>query len=95
MLRNNCDRTKSPEHAAAGFMGGKSGSIGNVFYNDKKLTQPKERIMIYPGLVIYETPGGGGYGSPESREREKIADDVKNGYIYPWKAKDVYGYESF
>jgi len=34
--------------------------------------------------------GGGGFGAPESREPERVASDVKQGYISNVAARDIY-----
>jgi N-methylhydantoinase B len=40
-------------------------------------------------LVSIST-GGGGYGSPDQREPERVADDVREGLITVERARDVY-----
>jgi N-methylhydantoinase B len=40
-------------------------------------------------LVSIST-GGGGYGRPDQREPERVADDVKEGLVTPQRARDVY-----
>jgi len=42
--------------------------------------------------VRLETPGGGGYGRPQERDPEKIARDVRLGYVSKASAFEVYGY---
>jgi len=39
------------------------------------------------------TATGGGYGDPHRRDRGRVAMDLKNGYITPQQAADVYGFE--
>lgn len=34
---------------------------------------------------------GGGYGSPSKRPRDKVLEDIKNGYLTAARAKEVYG----
>lgn len=36
-------------------------------------------------------PGGGGYGDVEERDRAKVMNDVRNGYISLDAARGVYG----
>ena len=38
-----------------------------------------------------ETPGGGGLGEPLDRDAEAVLRDVKNGYVSPENALEVYG----
>ena len=35
--------------------------------------------------------GGGGYGDPAQRERGRVCEDVKNGYITAAAARRLYG----
>lgn len=44
------------------------------------------------GCIRVETPGGGGYGNPRLRNREKIAADLRDGKISAEAALDLYGY---
>ena len=38
-----------------------------------------------------ETPGGGGLGEPLERDAEAVLRDVKNGYVSPENALEIYG----
>lgn len=40
--------------------------------------------------IVARTSGGGGYGAPETRDREAVADDVREGWISIARAADVY-----
>lgn len=42
-------------------------------------------IRIHTGI-------GGGVGDPKERDRAAVAEDIRNGFIAPERAKDVYGY---
>ncbi|AEG34708.1 5-oxoprolinase (ATP-hydrolyzing) (plasmid) [Thermus thermophilus SG0.5JP17-16] len=44
-------------------------------------------------LIRIHTGNGGGYGDPRSRPREKVLEDLKNGYITSEIAREVYGLE--
>ena len=44
-------------------------------------------------VVRIVTGNGGGYGDPCERPRDRIADDLKNGYLTPERAQEVYGYQ--
>ena len=41
--------------------------------------------------VVIETSGGGGYGDPLEREPERVAADVREGYVSPDEARGEYG----
>ena len=42
-------------------------------------------IRIHTGI-------GGGVGDPKERDRAAVAEDIRNGFITPERARDVYGY---
>ena len=42
-------------------------------------------------VVKVYTANGGGYGDPKNRSKEKVLEDVKNGYTTPQRAKEVFG----
>ena len=51
----------------------------------------KITIQLEPGDVIsYQTPGGGGYGSPEERDPLLVLRDVREGKVSAERASDVY-----
>jgi len=39
----------------------------------------------------FGTTGGGGYGDPLERDPQRVAEDVKEGYVSLEKAKSLYG----
>jgi N-methylhydantoinase B len=41
--------------------------------------------------VRIESPGGGGFGDPRTREPERVARDVRLGFVSRDVARDVYG----
>ena len=45
--------------------------------------EPGDRVRLW-------TPGGGGYGDPAERDREAIAEDVREGYISAASAERDY-----
>jgi len=73
------ERTR-PEAAAPGIAGGEAGAPGAVLINGQPV-DPKRQHVIDPGdLVELRTPAGGGYGRPQDRAPEAIADDLRDGY---------------
>lgn len=42
--------------------------------------------------VRIAVPGGGGYGDPKERVRDRVESDVREGYVTPEAARDTYGY---
>jgi len=50
------------------------------------------QVTVGQGEFIHAiSTGGGGYGSALDREPELVADDVREGWISPERARDVYG----
>lgn len=56
------------------------------------LSQQMPPHPIRAGDVVYvRGMGGGGYGDPRARDRERIVDDVANGLVSEERARDTYG----
>ena len=73
------DRTLRP---AAGFLGGESGALGEVFIDGIRPPNAKAEHMVTPGtLVEVRLPGGGGYGSPSDRDPDLAAADLRERYV--------------
>ena len=52
----------------------------------------KGRTQLMPGEVIkLSFAGGGGYGPPKERDRQKVLEDLQDGLISEAAARDVYG----
>ncbi|MFZ5597299.1 MAG: hydantoinase B/oxoprolinase family protein [Bacillota bacterium] len=83
---------------APGANGGMDGGRPGVF-----LIHPENGVLQniesgkYTGtlekgsVIILETGGGGGYGSPMERDPQSVRDDVVDGFISPQQALDTYG----
>ena len=41
--------------------------------------------------LIFETPGGGGFGNPQDRPREDVQRDLEEGLISQKAAREIYG----
>ena len=55
----------------------------------------KETVMLNAGdRVRIRTGGGGGYGDPQRRDRERVRTDVMRGYVSPEAAREVYGLDT-
>jgi N-methylhydantoinase B len=44
-------------------------------------------------VIRIRTGSGGGFGDPRSRDRAKVLDDVRNGFVDEGRAREVYGLE--
>jgi N-methylhydantoinase B len=83
--------------APYGLFGGES-SVLNVIklkYPDGKEITPLSKDLISgipKGSIYYQVAsGGGGYGDPKLRTREKVMIDVKNGVVSKESAEKEYG----
>jgi N-methylhydantoinase B len=87
---------------------GPPGVLGGAAALTNRFTYPKGGTMAEPPLasklhdvkltrgqrIRLETPGGGGYGPPSERAAERIADDLRLGYVTPAGARRDYGREA-
>ncbi|MEX0279086.1 MAG: hydantoinase B/oxoprolinase family protein [Ruegeria sp.] len=85
------DRVKNP---ARGRNGGLAGGAGAVELADGSALRSKGRQLIKNGQRLkLSLPGGGGYGAPEQRDRDAVAQDLAAGFITAEQAKNDYGFE--
>lgn len=82
--------------APYGLFGGTDGQRARCeVVRDGKIIaiKSKEQIELCSGdvLTLY-TAGGGGYGPTEERDPADVERDVRQGYISPETARDVYGF---
>jgi len=79
-------------HPARGRAGGKAGSSGRLSLGSGTVLKPKGRQTVPTGeRLIVEMPGGGGMGDAFAREPERVAADVRKGYITVEAASRDYG----
>ena len=80
---------------AWGLNGGGSGAPGNaVIERADGTTQTilKDVVMLKEGdRVRVHSGGGGGFGDPRRRDRERLRTDVMRGYVSLQAARDIYG----
>jgi N-methylhydantoinase B len=81
-----------------GVNGGKSAALNRFVYQtdggeqSPALVSKVTNISIGQGCKVrLETPGGGGYGDPLKRDAERVARDVRLGYVTPASARSEYG----
>jgi N-methylhydantoinase B len=84
------------KHKPWSLSGGGEGSANQIEIIRKDGTREKHAVVT--GLLLNTddvirvyTANGGGFGDPAKRNREAIQDDIKNGYISPERAREVYG----
>jgi N-methylhydantoinase B len=90
-------RIDSVEHPPWGVAGGRAAGVGRCVINpgrsDARVIHPlSDGNMVKRGdIVRIETGGGGGWGHPFDREPERVAADVRNGFVSPRSARVDYG----
>ncbi|GGE11993.1 methylhydantoinase [Aureimonas endophytica] len=82
-----------------GVAGGRDGSTNYVELRRKDGTRERlsfaTNVAVNAGDVIRVVTGnGGGYGDPRERSREAVAEDLKDGYLTPERAREIYGFET-
>ena len=84
------ERLKFP---ALGRMGGHPGAPGRIRFRDEDADIPgKGELRVEPGdYLIFDTPGGGGFGSPSERDPAALALDRKRGLVTEEGAKNYGG----
>jgi N-methylhydantoinase B len=92
-LRVDFDRRHCPPWGVAGGKAAPGGWVTVV-----KSSGQRERLYktkgyaVAPGdIVIMEVGGGGGYGPPRERARQRVRDDLRAGYISASAAEADYG----
>lgn len=84
------ERIKNP---AAGRSGGKPGAAGRIRVSGRAEDIPgKCELRVEPGeRLIFDTPGGGGFGDPGRRAPEALARDRAAGLVSDRAAQSDYG----
>lgn len=90
LLFLSVERLKNP---ALGRHGGLAGAPGRVRIEQNNRELPgKGQIRIRAGeKLIFETPGGGGYGPVKDRNKAEVLKDLKEGWISEQAAQKLYG----
>jgi N-methylhydantoinase B len=91
----NCERTKDPPW---GLNGGKPGAVNKATLirsdgSERELKKATGVTMQAGDRLTFSTAGGGGWGDPQARDRQSIADDVRAGYISPEAARRDYRFD--
>jgi N-methylhydantoinase B len=87
------DRFKYPPPGANGGQpGGGSKFVIRAGTNEEELTPAAGKFELKAGHVFYlESAGGGGFGDPRARDRERLARDIEEGYVSNEAAREKYG----
>ncbi len=91
MLFLSVERILNP---AAGRHGGGDGAPGRIRIGHEGNDLPgKGELRVKAGeRLVFETPGGGGFGPPEERAAGDLARDLEAGLVSEEAARKVYGY---
>jgi N-methylhydantoinase B len=82
------ERIKYP---ARGRDGGLPGAPGRIRIGDGPDLPGKGEVRVAPGeTMIFETPGGGGFGDPRTRARDLVRGDLKEDLISKDAAQTLY-----
>lgn len=65
---------------AFGIEGGEAGAPGVLRINGDRVDPKKQYVLSRGDTVILATPGGGGHGNPDQRDRLAREGDIKAGY---------------
>jgi N-methylhydantoinase B len=80
-----------------GLFGGKGSVLNKIelTYKNGKKVVPLSKDIIHgiPDKTLYYqiAGGGGGYGNPKKRNKEKLKDDVINEVVSKKAAQNIYG----
>jgi N-methylhydantoinase B len=83
------DRTRHPPRGRAQGHCGATG--GATLASGAKLPGRGEQIVGRGDRLIFQTPGGGGYGDPRRRDAEAVRRDVIGGLVSAAAARETYG----
>ena len=80
-------------HPPRGRDGGRPGRTGRIYLKSGAAEfKGKGRQVIPRGdRLVLEMPGGGGLGDPLDRDPERVAEDVRNGFVSVERAQVDYG----
>ena len=75
-----------------GLAGGLPGGKGEFRFSEGTEPFRDGAVLLRPGdIVEIVTPGAGGYGPPQKRDRELVERDVREGRIQSELAREIYG----
>ncbi len=97
VLEDSVLTVRSSNHifAAQGHSGGLAPKPSRVILNPdradrEELSAIETRHLKAGDVIRFERSGGAGFGPPAARAPEAVAEDVRNGYVSPQAAAEVY-----
>ncbi len=88
MLFLSVERVNNP---AKGRHGGLDGAAGRITCGDRTLPGKGEFRVKAGETLTLETPGGGGFGPPQDRDRAALRHDITQGLVSEDAARTFYG----
>jgi N-methylhydantoinase B len=89
------DRVHCPPWGLAGGKDGQGNQVTLRLDGKEIADLPNAKVLtqrLQPGEAFtLRAGGGGGFGPPVERDPERVADDVRQGYVSPSVAENVYG----
>ena len=88
------------DEGAFGLFGGQASPLSRmeVQYPDGKIIDMPAQANVYnvpPGTILRKwNAGGGGFGEPRERARDRIERDVREGYVSRKDAERIYGFQA-
>ncbi|WP_299826300.1 hydantoinase B/oxoprolinase family protein [uncultured Roseobacter sp.] len=81
---------------ANGRHGGMAGAAGRIRIGHEGADLPgKGEVRVNAGkTLVFETPGGGGFGPPQDRSVAAVRRDLEDGLISSQAARDIYGVDT-
>ncbi len=90
MLFLSVERVNNPARGREGGGDGAAGRIRIGMHGDDLPGKGVFRVEAVETL-IFETPGGGGFGPPKARKQDAVARDLQAGFISAEAARVIYG----
>ncbi len=79
------------EHPIPGIVGGKPPRNGELLVNGEIVNKSGQYLLKAGESITFRTPGGGGAGPAEGRDRDLVARDIREGYVSADRAAEDYG----
>lgn len=96
-VNTRCDHVKNPPAGLQGGLPGAGNQVGKRGKDGKQSIFPNGKVTMRLDVneaYIVRSGGGGGFGDPLKRDRERVKNDLYQGYISPVAAARDYGLDT-